>query len=49
MREDPDVILIGEMRDLESMALAAESGGDGHLVFTTLHVNTASEAVQRFD
>lgn len=47
MREDPDVLLIGETRDPETMVLTLTLAETGHLVFSTLHVNTASEAVQR--
>ncbi len=46
-RADPDVILIGEARDLETMTLALTLADTGHLVFMTLHVNSASEAVRR--
>jgi twitching motility protein PilT len=46
-RADPDVLLIGEARDLETMILALTLADTGHLVFMTLHVNTASEAVRR--
>src|SRR5262249_51047936 len=46
-REDPDVLLIGETRDLETIVLTLTLAETGHLVFSTLHVNTASEAVQR--
>ncbi len=47
LREDPDVILVGEMRDLETMEIAIETAETGHLVFATLHTNTASTAVER--
>lgn len=47
LREDPDVILIGEMRDLESMSLAITAAETGHLVFATLHTNGAAKAVER--
>jgi len=47
LREDPDVILVGEMRDLETMRLAATAAETGHLVITTLHTSTASQTVDR--
>lgn len=47
LREDPDVILIGEMRDLETISLALTAAETGHLVFGTLHTNSASETVNR--
>jgi len=47
LRQDPDVILIGEMRDLETIAAALTIAETGHLVFATLHTNSASEAVNR--
>lgn len=47
LREDPDVILIGEMRDLETMSLAITAAETGHLVFATLHTNGASRAIDR--
>jgi len=47
LREDPDVILIGEMRDLETIALALTAAETGHLVFATLHTNSAAETVNR--
>jgi twitching motility protein PilT len=47
LREDPDVILVGEMRDLETIALALEAANTGHLVFATLHTNSAVGAVDR--
>lgn len=46
-REDPDVVLIGEMRDLETMASALSIAETGHLVLATLHTNDASQAVDR--
>lgn len=46
-RSDPDVLMIGETRDLETMALALSLAETGHLIFSTLHVNTASGAIQR--
>jgi len=47
LREDPDVILVGEMRDLETMALAITAAETGHLVFSTVHTNSASQTVDR--
>lgn len=47
LREDPDVILIGEMRDLETIAIALETAETGHLVFGTLHTTTAVSTVDR--
>jgi twitching motility protein PilT len=47
LREDPDVILIGEMRDLETIAIAIETAETGHLVFGTLHTTTAVSTVDR--
>lgn len=47
LREDPDVILVGEMRDLETMKLAIAASETGHLVFATLHTNSAYESVNR--
>lgn len=47
LREDPDVILVGEMRDLETIATAITAAGTGHLVLSTLHTNTAAETVER--
>src|SRR4030095_3708052 len=46
-REDPDVILIGEMRDLETIALAITAAETGHLVFGTLHTTDAVQTVDR--
>jgi twitching motility protein PilT len=46
-REDPDVVLIGEMRDLETIAAALTIAETGHLVFATLHTNDASQAIDR--
>ena len=46
-REDPDVVLVGEMRDLETMASALSIAETGHLVLATLHTNDASQAVDR--
>jgi twitching motility protein PilT len=47
LREDPDVILIGEMRDLETIGAALTIAETGHLVFATLHTNSAAEAINR--
>jgi len=47
LREDPDVILIGEMRDLETVQAALTIAETGHLVFATLHTNSAAEAINR--
>jgi twitching motility protein PilT len=47
LREDPDVILVGEMRDLETIQLAITAAETGHLVFGTLHTNSASQTVDR--
>lgn len=47
LREDPDVVLIGEMRDLDTMAAAMTIAETGHLVFATLHTNSASQSVDR--
>ena len=47
LREDPDVILVGEMRDLETIATAITAAETGHLVLSTLHTNTAAETVER--
>lgn len=47
LREDPDVILIGEMRDLETIALAITAAETGHLVFATLHTSGAAKSIDR--
>lgn len=47
LRQDPDVILIGEIRDLETAKIATEAALTGHLVFATLHTNTAAQAITR--
>ena len=47
LREDPDVILVGEMRDLETISMAVTAAETGHLVFSTLHTNSAAETVER--
>ena len=46
-REDPDVVLIGEMRDLETISTALTMAETGHLVFATLHTNDAPQAINR--
>jgi twitching motility protein PilT len=48
MRQDPDVILVGEMRDLETMTAVLTAAETGHLVLTTLHTPGAAEAIDRF-
>jgi len=47
LREDPDVVLIGEMRDLETVSIALETAETGHLVFATLHTTTAATTIDR--
>ncbi|HKI85209.1 MAG TPA: type IV pilus twitching motility protein PilT, partial [Thermoanaerobaculia bacterium] len=47
LREDPDVVLVGEMRDLETISIAIETAETGHLVFGTLHTTTAASTVER--
>jgi twitching motility protein PilT len=47
LREDPDVIMVGEMRDLETVSIAIETAETGHLVFGTLHTTTAASTVDR--
>lgn len=47
LREDPDIMLIGEMRDLETIEIALETAETGHLVFGTLHTSTAASTVER--
>ena len=47
LREDPDVVLVGEMRDLETVAIAIETAETGHLVFGTLHTTTAASTLDR--
>jgi twitching motility protein PilT len=47
LREDPDIVLVGEMRDLETIEIAIETAETGHLVFGTLHTNTAASTVDR--
>lgn len=46
-RQDPDVIMVGEMRDPETMAIALSAAETGHLVFSTLHTNSASQTIHR--
>jgi twitching motility protein PilT len=47
LRQDPDIILVGEMRDLETTALAISAAETGHLVLSTLHTVNASQTVER--
>lgn len=47
LREDPDIILVGEMRDLETIRLAIEAAATGHLVFSTMHTSSAAKTVDR--
>ncbi len=47
LREDPDIVLVGEMRDLETIGIAIETAETGHLVFGTLHTSTAASTVDR--
>ncbi|MBQ7528593.1 PilT/PilU family type 4a pilus ATPase [bacterium] len=47
LREDPDIIFVGELRDLETISLAVTAAETGHLVFATLHTNSAAKAVDR--
>ena len=47
LREDPDIVLVGEMRDLETTAIAIETAETGHLVFGTLHTTTAASTIDR--
>jgi twitching motility protein PilT len=47
LREDPDIVLVGEMRDLETIAIAVETAETGHLVFGTLHTTTAPSTIDR--
>jgi twitching motility protein PilT len=47
LREDPDIILVGELRDLETVSIAIETAETGHLVFGTLHTSTASSTIDR--
>jgi len=47
LRQDPDVIMVGEMRDRETMSIALTAAETGHLVFSTLHTNSASQTIDR--
>jgi twitching motility protein PilT len=47
LREDPDIIMVGEMRDLETVSLALEAAATGHLVFGTLHTQSATKTIDR--
>jgi twitching motility protein PilT len=47
LREDPDILLVGEMRDLDTMSLAISAAETGHLVFATVHTNSAAQTVDR--
>jgi twitching motility protein PilT len=47
LREDPDIILVGELRDLETTSLAISAAETGHLVFATLHTNSAAKTIDR--
>lgn len=47
LREDPDIILMGEIRDLESMSIALRAAETGHLVFSTLHTESAAKTIDR--
>ena len=47
LREDPDVILVGEMRDFDTISMALTAAETGHLVFSTLHTNSAPESIDR--
>ena len=47
LREDPDVILVGEMRDFETIQIALTAAETGHLVFGTLHTSSASQTIDR--
>lgn len=47
LREDPDIVLVGELRDLETIAIALETAETGHLVFGTLHTSTAASTINR--
>lgn len=47
LRQDPDVLLVGEIRDLETAKIATEAAPTGHLVFTTLHTHFAAQAIIR--
>ena len=47
MRQDPDVIMVGEMRDLETITTVITAAETGHLVFSTLHTNSAAQTIDR--
>jgi len=47
LREDPDIILVGELRDLETISLAVEAAATGHLVFGTVHTSSAPKTIDR--
>ena len=47
LREDPDIVLVGELRDLETITLAISAAETGHLVFGTLHTNSAAGTIDR--
>ena len=47
LREDPDIVMVGEMRDLETIAIAMETAVTGHLVFGTLHTSSAVGTIDR--
>ena len=47
LRQDPDVILIGEIRDLETLEIALKAADTGHLVFSTLHTTDATQTINR--
>lgn len=47
MRQDPDIIMVGEIRDRETAMLAIEAALTGHMVFSTIHTNSAAATVQR--
>ena len=49
MRQDPDIIMVGEIRDLETAEMAIQAALTGHLVFSTLHTNDAPSAITRLD
>ena len=48
LRQDPDVIMVGEIRDPESASIAIQAANTGHLVFSTMHANSAAETIDRF-
>ena len=49
LRQDPDVVLVGEIRDLETAQIAVQASLTGHLVLSTLHTNTATGAITRLE